>query len=245
MGNDQHPIGKSVLLHLLPGVAILVFVVLAVPLVERLGFPSVVAGSLSILFVLAPLEIGYLLHQGRRRNGRLSVVGVVRYREPMPLWQYAIFAPVLVLWFFVASSWWRPVESYLAGFFPWLPAWVPDLLPSYDPATHYPAAILTTMIVLQVVSSGLVAPVVEELYFRGYLLPRIDRLGIWAPLIGAVLFAFQHVWTPLQDPGRAIAWFPAVYLAWRKRNIYLGIGVHLFLNLVGTILPIMSIYGGG
>jgi membrane protease YdiL (CAAX protease family) len=61
------------------------------------------------------------------------------------------------------------------------------------------------MIVLQVVSSGLVAPVVEELYFRGYLLPRIDRLGIWAPLIGALLFASQHVWTPLQDPGRAIA----------------------------------------
>jgi hypothetical protein len=80
VGDDQHPIGKSVLLHLLPGVAILVFVVLAVPLVERLGFPSVVAGSLSILFVLAPLEIGYLLHHGRRRNGRLSFAGVVRYR---------------------------------------------------------------------------------------------------------------------------------------------------------------------
>ena len=205
MGDDQHPVGKSVLLHLLPGVAILVFVVLAVPLVERLGFPSAVAGSLSILFVLAPLEIGYLLHHGRRRNGRLSLAGVVRYREPMPLWQYAIFAPVLVLWYFVASSWWRPVESNLAGFFSWLPAWVPNVLPSYDPATHYPAAVLTTMIFLQVVSSGLVAPVVEELYFRGYLLPRIDRLGIWAPLIGALLFASQHVWTPLQDPGRAIA----------------------------------------
>jgi hypothetical protein len=122
VGDDQHPIGKSVLLHLLPGVAILVFVVLAVPLVERLGFPPAVAGSLSILFVLAPLEIGYLLHHGRRRNGRLSLAGVVRYREPMPLWQYAIFAPVLVLWYFVASSWWRPVESNLAGFFSWLRA---------------------------------------------------------------------------------------------------------------------------
>jgi hypothetical protein len=56
------------------------------------------------------------------------------------------------------------------------------------------------------------------------------------PVVGAIV----------DDPqGRAIARFPAVYLAWRKRNIYLGIGVHLFLNLVGTIFPIMGIYGGG
>jgi membrane protease YdiL (CAAX protease family) len=243
--DEQHPIGKSIFLHLIPGVCTLAFYIAVAPLVERLGFPPTFAGPLAILFILLPLEIGYLLYRGRRRNGRLSLAGVVRYREPRPHWQYALFVPVLVFWYFTASSLWRPVERTLAGAFSWVPSWATDLLPLGDPTTRHPAAAVLTVVVFQVVCSGVITPVVEELYFRGYLLPRIERLGLWAPVIGTVLFAFQHVWTPLQDPGRAIAWFPAVYLAWRKRNIYLGIGVHLFLNLVGVIFPIISIYGGG
>src|SRR3712207_5903326 len=174
------------------------------------GIPPTFAGSLAILFVLVPLEIGYLLYRGRRRNGRLSLAGVVRYRDPMPLWQFALFMPVLVFWYFTASSLWRPVESALAGTFSWVPSWVTDLVPSGDPSTHYPAAILLTVVVFQVVCSGVIAPVVEEVYFRSYLLPRIERLGLWAPVIGTVLFAFQHLWTPLVNPGRVIGWLPVV-----------------------------------
>ena len=37
--------------------------------------------------------------------------------------------------------------------------------------------------------SGIAVPVVEELYFRGFLLPRLSRLGIWAPILEMALFA--------------------------------------------------------
>jgi membrane protease YdiL (CAAX protease family) len=244
LGN-QYPIDKSIVLHLIPGVGVLAFYMAVAPLVERLGFPPTFAGSLAILFVLVPLEIGYLLYRSRRRNGRLSLAGAVPYREPMPLWQYALFVPVLVFWYFTASSLWRPVQSTLAGAFPWVPPWVTDLVPSGDPSVHYSAVILLTVAVFQVACSGVIAPVVEELYFRGYLLPRIDRLGLWAPVIGTVLFAFQHLWTPLVNPGRVIAWLPVVYLVWRKRSIYPGIIFHLVTNLAGTIVLSMSLYGAG
>ena len=239
--DEQHPIGKSIFMHLMPGVGTLAFYMAAAPLVERLGFPPTFAGSLAILFVLVPLEIGYLLYRGRRRNGRLSLAGVVRYREPMPLWQYVLFVPVLVFWYFTASSVWRPVESTLAGAF----SWATDLVPLGDPGTQYPAAILLTVVVFQVVCSGVIAPVVEEVYFRGHLLPRIERLGLWAPVIGTVLFAFQHLWTPLVNPGRVIAWLPVVYLVWRKRSIYLGLIFHLITNLTGAVAVSMSLYGAG
>ena len=52
--DDQHPIGRSIFLHLIPGVGVLAFYVAVAPIVERLGFPSTFAGSLAILFVLAP-----------------------------------------------------------------------------------------------------------------------------------------------------------------------------------------------
>jgi uncharacterized protein len=244
--DDQHSLGKSIFLHLIPGVGVLAFYIAVAPLVERLGFPPTFAGSLAILIVLVPLEIGYLLYRGRHRNGeRLSLAGVVRYREPMPLWQYALFVPVLVFWYFTASSLWRPVESTLAGAFSWAPSWATDLVPSGDPSIHYPTATLLTVVVFQVVCSGVIAPVVEELYFRSYLLPRIDRLGLWAPVIGTILFAFQHLWTPLVNPGRVIAWLPVVYLVWRKRSIYPGIVFHLVTNLAGAIVISMSLYGAG
>ncbi|CAN5139561.1 hypothetical protein BH18ACT10_BH18ACT10_16410 [soil metagenome] len=207
--DDQHPIGRSIILHLLPGFALLAFTVIFAPLVERLGFPPTFAGSLSILFVLIPLEIGYLLYQGKLRNGRLSLAQIVRYREPMALWKYLIFVPALVFWYFMASSWWRPVESTLAEAFSWVPAWVTNLVPADDPNAHYSATILLITAIFQIACSGVIAPIVEELYFRGYLLPRLGRLALWAPLIGTVLFSFQHVWTPLQDPGRVIAWLPS------------------------------------
>lgn len=240
---DQHTVGKSIVLHLLPGFALLTFYAVFSPLVERMGFPPSFAGSLSILLVLVPLEIGYLLYQGRRRNGRVSLAGIIPYRRRMPIWQYAVFVPLLVFWYFMASSWWRPAEKALAGLFSWVPPWIADIVPSDDPNVHYPAAILLIAAIAQIACSGIIAPVVEELYYRGYLLPRIGRFGLWAPLIGTTLFAFQHVWTPLQDPGRIIAWLPVVYLVWRNRNIYPGIVFHLLTNLTGVVAMALYLYG--
>ena len=70
-------------------------------------------------------------------------------------------------------------------------------------------------------------------------------IGSWAPVFNVVLFEFYHLWTPLLNPGRVLALFPIVYLVWRKRNIYLGIIVHLLLNLIGVIGPLMGILGSG
>jgi hypothetical protein len=52
---------------------------------------------LAIPVVLVPFELGYLLHEGRRRNGRLSLEGVVLYREPIPFWQFILLAVGLFL----------------------------------------------------------------------------------------------------------------------------------------------------
>ena len=43
---------------------------------------------------------------------------------------------------------------------------------------------------------------VEEMYFHGYLLPRISRLGAWAPLVNTVLFSLYHFFTPWLNVGR-------------------------------------------
>jgi inner membrane protein involved in colicin E2 resistance len=86
---EQHSLVQSIVLHLLPGVLILLFYIITAPLAEKLGFPSGTALFVAIGVVLIPFELGYLLYQGRKRNGTLSLKGIVLFREPMPWWQYS------------------------------------------------------------------------------------------------------------------------------------------------------------
>ena len=89
-GDEQHSLGRTAVLHLLPGVLLLAWFVVAGPLAERLGAPALVAIMAGIGVVIIPFELGTLLYLGWQRNGRLSLEGVVLYREPIPLWQYAL-----------------------------------------------------------------------------------------------------------------------------------------------------------
>ena len=90
------------MLHLLPRALITPFFALAASVARGLGVPSLLAILLAIPFVLIPFELGYLLREGRRRNGRLSLEGVVLYRERIPSWQFALLAVGLFLWSGVA-----------------------------------------------------------------------------------------------------------------------------------------------
>ncbi|MFN2272167.1 MAG: lysostaphin resistance A-like protein, partial [Anaerolineae bacterium] len=76
---------------------------------------------------------------------------------------------------------------------------------------------------------------VEEMYFRGYLLPRLSRFGAWAPLINTLLFSLYHFFTPWQNVTRIIALIPMVYVGWWKKNIYLGMIVHCLANTFSAI----------
>lgn len=53
------------------------------------------------MLVLAPWELGWLLKQGRERTGRLTLDGVVHYRERVPV---LVLLASVVLVFVVAIS---------------------------------------------------------------------------------------------------------------------------------------------
>jgi hypothetical protein len=77
----------------------------------------------AITFVLIPFQLGYLLYEGKKRNGKLSLQGVVLYREPMKVWQYvALGLPCLIWLFVIPFVVFPPVDNYLIEkFFSWVP----------------------------------------------------------------------------------------------------------------------------
>ena len=234
-----HSIWRSLTLHLLPGALITAFYFLAGPLVMRAGYPSIMALFLAIVVILIPFELGYLLYEGKRTTGRFSLHNVVVYRDPMPFWHYLLLVPLLVAWMLAVFVLFRPVDSYLVqAFFSWLPDWS-ILATSVAPISQYPQAVLVVTFVAEMALS-IAGPVVEELYFRGYLLPRIPAPRTWAPLISAVLFSLYHFFSPWQNFSRIIAILPFVYVVSWKRNIYIGIVTHAAFNTVLNIMGMLT-----
>jgi len=225
----------------LPALFVVAFYLLTAPFLIRLRFPAEFSLLLGFIFVGIPIQLGYLLHQAKQRNATFSLRGIVLYREAMPVWQYILFFLLLFAFAFGILFLVSPLTEFLAeNVFWWLPKFLlPGGSPSYPPFA--PSAVLATLIV-GVVVDGIANPIVEELYFRGYLLPRISRLGWLAPLVNAFLFSIQHYWQPYNFPLIFVIQLPLVYIAWLKRNIYVSMLTHCAGNLIGAVLSLVSFF---
>ena len=118
--------------------------------------------------------------------------------------------------------------------FSWLPEWanLGDYL--LNKANYSTLSLKTSWILLAVAS--LLFPIAEELYFRGYVLPKTNHLGKWSPVVHTLFFALYHLWSIWLFPIRFIATLPLYYFVWKHKNIYLGIVVHCILNIVGDVI---------
>ena len=232
--NEQHSLGVSVILHLLPGILILAFFLVLTPVLTREGYPTLFCLFLAVAVVLIPFELGFILYQARRKNKTFSLKGIILYRRKIPLWQYfALISPMLawaLIAYFVFAP---PVQGSLKeAYFSWLPAW---FFLEHNLAQSSKAVLLVTWI-MGVLFNGIAGPVVEELYFRGYLLPRISRLRGWAPLLNVFLFSVYHFFSPWRNLERILALLPGAYIIQWKKNIYLGMIPHCLLNTTGMLL---------
>jgi len=220
---------------------LLAFLIVAARSVVRLGLPTNLALYIVVATVLIPVELGYLFYQGRKSNGTFSLRNIVLFREPMPWWQYMVFLLPCVFWvllvFFVVGP---PINRFLVEHpFHWVPEWF--TFNSGNPNAYSQSALLLLWGFYFITNvSGVF---VEELYFRGYLLPRISHLGLWAPMMNVVLFSLYHFFTPWENITRILASLPCIYLVWWKRNIYLSIVLHLSVNTFGLFMMLLTVLG--
>jgi membrane protease YdiL (CAAX protease family) len=233
--DEQHAPGKSLLLHLLPGILIGACYYALLPILRQWGYPSMMGLACAIILILLPVELGWLLYEGKKKNGRFSLQGVVNYRTPIPPWQYLILVPALFVLLGLIFTLLKPVDVFFRQqVFAWLPALDGGLEAGYS---------LSTLIVtwgLMTIFGALAGPIVEELYFRGYLLPRMGYAGKWAPLLHSFLFGLYHIWTPWMFLTRTLGMLPLAY-AVRWRNLNLAILVHVLVNLVDIFTAIAFI----
>ena len=235
--NPQQPfnIWQILGLHLIPGALITAFFFLIGPLIIRAGYPPLMAIRLAILVILIPFELGFLYYQGKKLNGRYSLQGIVLLREQTPTWQFVLFVCALVLWGGLAFGLLSKVDDFfIQNMFAWFPDWALPVNIIGD-SNQYSKSALALTLFAGFLLNGFAGPFVEELYFRGYLLPRIPSPRQWAPLINILLFSLYHFFSPWQNLTRILALIPFVYLVSWKRNIRIGIWAHCLMNTLGMI----------
>ncbi len=240
---EQHSLGQSIVLHLLPGAIATAVYILTVPFFTGLGYPTITALYLPMILAVILVELGYLFYQGQKKNGKLSLNGVVNYRQHVPWWMYIAFPLLILIWGILVTALVSPMDNLLLDrVFAWLPDWY-ALRNLLDNKTMYSRDAILFTAVCALILNGLVGPIIEELYFRGHLLPRLSRFGRWAPLLNVALFSFYHFWTPWMFFSRLILLIPMVYIVKWKQNIYIGMIAHCLLNLIGTAVLFAQLLG--
>jgi uncharacterized protein len=228
-----------IFLHLYPGAIILAAYVVLAPIMISYHFPGLAALLLAELFILAPLELGHIANWNVRgiKEKLKKEIGFT-WRPAwwkLTLWSLLgllvcaiVYAPM-----FVAGLWLKN------EIFSWLPGWF--LEPGFE-ASARTALIITFN--LGIVIDGFIGPIVEEIYFRGYLLPRMQWLGNLAPIINAILFTLYHFWQPHNYAAILMVSLVLSYAAWWKKSIWLSACIHCLMNILGSTTGLFAAIGG-
>lgn len=226
----QFNILEIILYHLLPALPILFIVIVFSNPVWGLGFPIFLSLMFGIILGLIPIQLGILFVIAKKQNK--TIKDLILFREKMPLRKLILLAIpcfifALIIFMTVAS-----IEHPLWGIFNWIPDWF--RINRFSPGDTSKGILIVTVI-LNFIFNGILGPVVEEIYFRGFLLPRMKRLGRFAPITNVILFSLYHLFTPWENVTRIIALAPYIHLVWYKKNIYIGIIVHCAMNTFSAI----------
>jgi membrane protease YdiL (CAAX protease family) len=200
----------------------------------RTGGSNYLALLLCIPLVLVPSEVGCLLFEKRKRGLGWSSMIVSRKSGHFSIFSVLPTVAALYALSILGSVMVAPFRStVLRTGAHWMPSWaIIDGLPKgISPGTLW----------LGLVLSGVVAPIVEELYFRGFLLPRIPIAGSWAPVVNAALFSIYHFFSPWNYAAIFVAILPLAYYVRLSGRLAPAIITHCLFNSVGIAVELVRI----
>jgi membrane protease YdiL (CAAX protease family) len=222
---------KSILYHLYPGILITFGFVLLTPWIVAKGYPPQLSMLICIVLIAVPVFIYHLIRV-KRKEGKSKVIQLNGYQEKLPTGKLILYSLGLLVFAFLMWGLFQPIDQFLAEhLFFWLPEWY-----TVQDFEGYSEEIIKITLIANLILNGVLAPVVEEFYFRGYLLPRMEVWGKWAFVVNAVLFSLYHLWQPYIYLTLIAALLPMTYLVWKTKDLRLAILTHCLLNLTGAVL---------
>jgi membrane protease YdiL (CAAX protease family) len=227
---EPHSIGLCVALHLIPGIINAATTIFAFYVIWHPELPPtlVFSGFVNVL-VLIPVQLGFLFYLAKKRgNKRFSLEGIVIYNGRMTVRRYFIWVPAILIPTAAIFLTFQPVTDILREHLGFL-----DLIPTAAPGSQYAQPIVVLTLATGVLFTAFLVPITEELYFRGYLLPRMPlQFGKLGPAVHSFLFAVYHFDSPWMIPVRTLGLLPIIYVARHTGSVNPGIVTHCLVNAV-------------
>ena len=222
---------KAILFHLYPGVCIALGFVILAPFFMRFGFPQQFGSLVAIVLIAVPLLLLHL-QQAKKIENKSNITELNLLTNKLPISKLILCSIGLVILMFLIWGATQPVDAMITQkLFNWLPAWY-----TVQDFSGYSRNKIVITLVFNLLLNGFLGPYVEELYFRGYLLPRMKEFGKYAFLVNAILFSLYHLWQPYVYLTLIVSLTPMIWLVWKTKDLRLAILTHSLLNLVGALL---------
>jgi len=232
---ERLSIPKIMVLGLMPGLIMLFLVFIFSDTIFGINFSVYLSIMLAIVFGLIPIQLGILKFIAWRENKKIKDLILYKNKTPMIKLILSIIIPMVIA--IIVFVFIKPLELKLWENSKFLP-----YLFKIEDTNFQEIGLLKLTIILSLIFNGFLGPIVEEIYFRGYLLPRMGIFGKFAPLINSIIFSLYHLFSPRQNITRIIGITPMVYSTWINKDIKIPIIVHCSLNFLGDIGLLMLLF---
>ena len=218
-------------------ITVLAFIFLHSAVFEPL--PNIIPFSLATVIGVALTQWGHIAFYAHKNMDTRRLKEVLGLRTKLPLKQYLVWVPVLILITGALFTITQPISVLLQEYvFFWIPEW---FIPSVGFSAYSESVVWLTYGCLFICASILV-PISEEVFFRGFLLPRMEWMGKAALPVNLALFVCYHFWSPWMIVTRFIACFPLYYIMKKKNSLMLGIIIHCSVNFISDVLGGVIVY---
>jgi membrane protease YdiL (CAAX protease family) len=235
---QKHTAITTILLHLFPGLANLIVIILFIPIMQKCGFIPQTAGFMDIISMV-PIQLGILLFTAKKTTGTYKLSKIMPFLKKNKFTEYLIFIVIMVVYALLISKLLEPFENYMRDT---LFAFYPDTIAMRNfNISQFPKSSLVFFAILGIFANGIIAPIVEELYFRGFLLPRINLSPLLAVIVNAALFSLYHFFSPWQFFSRLLMMIPVYFWVVKRQDIRFSLAAHLTANLFTSVAFLVTV----
>lgn len=195
--------------------------------------------------ILVPTELGIILFSSKKEFGTYSLKSAFVGQEKVAIWKMFVIAFVFFGIAGLFSAFVAPIEN---KFFAEIRVSVLNHLPlgfdwtNYEYLKSFPKPILILTCVYYSFFNVLLAPITEELFFRGYLTSHYEKQSAFTSIFISILFSLYHFWLPFNNVFRILVFTPVFYIAYKKKNFLVSIFFHCLCNLFSVICFILAVW---
>ncbi len=215
------------------------------------GMPAIIAWPVVATVMLAGFSIlaVYLLRREARELGISFSARACLTRVPLKRW--LIYLALTVASLVVVAGVTPLLVEFLVAINFKVPSYMPFFLdPSIDPMTAPPEVVSPGLdlkgqfIYLPLLGVTLFFNImVEEFYFRAWMMPKLTRYGGWSWVMNGTLFALYHTFQLWLFPVLLIASLTFAFVVYHSKSVWPSIVFHLFTNLL-VLLGVFALMAG-